>query len=155
MRICCLAAFVVLLTAPASLVRADEQTHRQAAEELFKAMSIDKQMENAMDQTLTMQIKAQPALVPYKGVMRKFFAKHISYAALKEDLIKIYTEEFTEEELRQIVTFYKTPAGKKLVEKSPALLGRCMQLGTNRVAKHEDELKQMIEDEVKKQKDKP
>jgi uncharacterized protein len=152
MRTSCLAV-VALLMAAAPVTRND-RTHRQAAEELFKVMSIDKQMENAMDQTLTMQIKTQPALVPYKEVMRKFFAKHISYAALKDDLIKIYTEEFTEEELRQIVAFYRTPAGKKLVEKSPALLGKCMQLSANRVQKHEDELKQMIEDEAKKQKDK-
>jgi uncharacterized protein len=149
MRTSCLAV-VALLMAAAPVTRND-RTHRQAAEELFKVMSIDKQMENAMDQTMTMQIKMQPALVPYKGVMRKFFAKHISYAALKDDLIKIYTEEFTEEELRQVVAFYRTPAGKKLVEKSPALLGKCMQLSANRVTKHEDELKQMIEDEVKKQ----
>ena len=154
MRTSCLVAFVALLTAATPLVRADAQTHRRAAEELFKTMSIDKQMENAMDQTLALQIQAQPALKPYKDVMRKFFAKHISYSALKDDLVKIYTDEFSEEELRQIITFYKTAAGKKLVEKSPALLGKCMQLGLSRVSKHEDELKQMIEDEVKKQKDK-
>jgi hypothetical protein len=92
--------------------------------------------------------------MPYKEVMRKFFAKYISYAALKDDLVKIYTEEFSEEELRQVVAFYKTPAGKKLVEKSPALMGKWMQLSTNRITKHENELKQMLEDEVKKQKDK-
>jgi hypothetical protein len=153
MRTCGLAAFIILLTAglPA---RADDESHRQAAEELLRAMRVDKQMESALEQTLDVSIKSQPSLKPYREVMRKFFAKHIGYDALKEDLVKIYVEEFTEPELRQILAFYKTPAGKKMVEKSPALMSKSMQLSMERVSKNQDELKQMIEAEVKKRQEK-
>jgi hypothetical protein len=112
------------------------------------------QLKAAVDQMLALQIKQRPALMPYKEVMRKFFAKYLSYAALKDDLVKIYTDEFDENELRQIVKFYKTPAGKKMVARGPALMTKGMQLGVNSVQKHQDELKKMIEDESKKQKDK-
>jgi hypothetical protein len=138
-----------------SFTHADEMSHRQAAEELLQTMKVEKQMETAMNQMLDVQMKAQPALVPYKDVMRKFLDKHISYAALKDELIQIYVDEFTEPELKQIVAFYKTPPGKKIVEKGPALMTKGMQLGVQRVAKHQDELKQMIEEEAKKQKKNP
>jgi hypothetical protein len=154
MKARCLLALVVVISATAPAVRADTQSHRKAAEELFRAMNIDKQMESALNQTLTLQIKQNPQLEPYKEAMRKFFAKHISYEALKDDLVQIYVEEFTEEELRQILAFYQTAAGKKMVEKGPALMGKCMQLGMNRITKHEDELRQTIEAEVKKRQDK-
>jgi hypothetical protein len=155
MKMSYLTGCLVVLTAAAPLVRADEQSHRRAAEELLQAMGMDKQLQSALDQTLALQIKAQPVLLPYRDVMRKFLGKHISYAALKDDLIKIYSDEFSETELRQITAFYKTPAGKKMVDKSPTLMGKSMQLGMQRVAKNQGELKQMIEDEAKKQKEKP
>ena len=147
-------ACLVVLAFTVPCTRADEKSHRQAAEELLRTMDIEKQMDSAINQTLALQIKQQPALTPYKEVMRKFLGKHISYKALKDDLIQIYVDEFTEPELRQISAFYKTPAGKKMVEKGPALIGKSMKLGMERVAKNQDELKQMIQEESKKQKDK-
>jgi hypothetical protein len=148
MRIAFLAACAALLTA-LPCARADDKSHRQAAEELLQTMGVEKQMEAAIDQSLTLQLQQQPALNAYKDVMRKFFAKHISYAALKDDLIQIYVEEFSEPELRQITTFYKTPAGKKMVEKGPALIGKSMKLGMERVKKNLDELRQMIAEAAK------
>lgn len=152
MKTSCLFTCLAVLMVPVPFTRADEKSHRQAAEDLLKTMQIEKQMQTAMNQMLDLQIKTQPGLAPYKDVMRKFLNKHISFAALKDELIQIYVDEFTETELKQISAFYKTPAGKKIVEKGPALVSKGIQLGSQRVAKHQDELRQMIEDEAKKQK---
>lgn len=149
-----LIACLIALTVAVSFTRADKMSHRQATEELLQTMGVAKQLDSSIDQSLAVQVKQNPALTPYKDVMRKFLTKHISYAALKDDLIRIYMEEFTEPEIRQITAFYKTPAGKKLAEKSPTLLGKSMKLGMDRVAKNQDELQQMIQEETKKQKDK-
>ncbi len=154
MRTRCPAAFAVLLAVVAPHARADGPSHREAAENLLQAMNMEKQMQSALDEVLSLQVKTQPALAPYKDVMKKFLNKHLSYAALKDELIKIYVEEFTETELRQATAFYKTPAGKKMAEKNAALMARSMKLGEERVRLHQDELRKMIEDEVKKPKDK-
>ncbi|HTU16556.1 MAG TPA: DUF2059 domain-containing protein [Gemmataceae bacterium] len=147
-------ASLVVLTIIVPCTRADEKSHRQAAEELLQTMGVEKQMDSAITQSLAVQIKQNPALTPYKEVMRKFLSKHLSYAALKDDLIQIYVDEFTEPELQQITAFYKTPAGKKLADKGPALMGKGMKLGMERVAKNQEELKKMIQDEANKPKDK-
>lgn len=150
-----LVAFLIALTIAVTFARADKKSHREATEELLQTMGVEKQLDSSINQSLEVQVKQNPALVPYKDVMRKFLTKHISYAALKDDLIQIYMDEFTEPELRQITAFYKTPAGKKLAEKGPALLGKSMMLGMDRVAQNQEELKQMIQEATKKQKDKP
>lgn len=155
MKASCLCFGVVVLMVHAPFARADEKSHRQAAEELLQTMKVDAQLSTGINQSLDLQIKANPAMAPYKEVMRKFLAKHISFEALKDELVKIYVDEFTEEELKQITAFYKTPAGKKVVEKGPALMGKAMQLGAQRVANHQGELKQMIEEEAKKKKENP
>lgn len=155
MRASCLLACVVVLAVYVPFGRADERSHRQAAEELLQAMKVDVQLNTSINQNLDLQLRAQPALVPYKDVMREFFTKHISYEALKDELVQIYVDEFTQDELKQIAAFYKTAEGKKMIEKSPSLMNKGMQLGMQRVAKHQDELKQMIEDEAKRKKGNP
>src|SRR5262245_39018468 len=82
--------------------QADSKSHKQAAEELLKAMNMDKQMEAAIEQVSTMLTKSQPALAPHKAVLKKFYTKHMSFAALKGDLVKIYTDAFKETELKQL-----------------------------------------------------
>lgn len=39
--------------------------------------------------------------------------------AVGEEMAKVYATDFTEQELKDIVVFYKTPLGKKLLEQEP------------------------------------
>ena len=71
-------------------------------------------------------------------------------SSLQEELLTIYTAEFTEEELKQIVAFYQTPVGKKAIEKLPQLTAKAGQRGVARVQAHQAELQQMIEEEKNK-----
>jgi uncharacterized protein len=143
-----LAVVTVLVSAATSA--ADQKSHRKAAEDLLKVMNVDKQMQTAMDQMLDLQVKSNPQLAPFKDVMKRFFAKHMSWDSLKDDFITIYAEAFTEDELKQITTFYQTPTGKKMVEKLPELMSKGMQLGAKRVQDNQAELRQMLEDEKNK-----
>ncbi|MCX6219801.1 MAG: DUF2059 domain-containing protein [Bacteroidia bacterium] len=43
-------------------------------------------------------------------------------------LIPVYKKHFTQEEVKAIVAFYETPAGKKLAEKTPMVTMESMQL---------------------------
>ncbi len=129
---------------------ADEKSHRKAAEDLLLAMQVDEQLRSSIDQSITLQIKVNPQLAQVKDVFNRFFAKHMSWEALKDDVISMYTESFTEPELKEITAFYRTPTGKKLVEKMPVLTAKGMQLGVSRVQANQGELRQMIEEELAK-----
>ena len=51
---------------------------------------------------------------------------HKEYAAKRSEILdlvsQIYAKHFTEAELKDIVAFYKTPAGKKMVAQEPAAI---------------------------------
>jgi len=43
----------------------------------------------------------------------------LRWESVKEDMISVYTQEFTEQELKKLTAFYQTPVGKKASEKCP------------------------------------
>ena len=143
---------VAILLIAGSTPLADTKSHRKAAEDLLTVMGVETQLQSAIDQTLDMQIKANPQIEPFKDVMKKFFLKYMSWSSLKEDIVTIYVDTFTEKELGEIKAFYLTPTGKKMAQKMPELMGKGMQLGVKRVQDHQDELRQMIQEEAAKPK---
>lgn len=151
MRICMTCAVLGLVLAGASSEAfADEKSHRAAAEDLLESANMEKTAETIIDQAVAAQVKTNPKLKPLEGVMKKFFTKHLGYSAMKEDMIKIYVAEFTEAELKQIAAFNRTPAGKKVLEKMPALMQKGIELGLKRMQENQAELEEMIEEELKK-----
>ena len=49
------------------------------------------------------------------------------------DKIKVYADTFTEEELKGLISFYKSPVGQKFIEKTPELMKRSMELSQKRM----------------------
>lgn len=128
----------------------DDKSHRAAAEDLLKASNTEKAMQDATEQMMALQLRARPNLEPIRDVVRRFLDKHVSYSALKDDLIKLYMAEFTEAELKEMAAFYRTPTGRKAVERMPALFQKGAELGVKRVQENSAELRQMIDEELKK-----
>lgn len=126
---------------------ADQRAH-DAAAELFAAIDMPKVMDQAVEQTLVVQMKANPAMQPYEAVFRRFFAKYLSYEAIKEDLAQMYMQSFSADELAQLSAFYKTELGRKTLETMPELMRKGGELGMSRVQAHLPELRTMIEAEA-------
>jgi uncharacterized protein len=137
---------IVVALGQMTAVRADEKSHRQAAENLLGLMNMDKLLTDSLDQMLQMQMKQNPAIAAYEPQMRAFFAKYMSWASLKEDMVKIYMAEFSEQELKELLAFYQTPVGKKTIQKMPSLLAKGAELGQQRVQQHLPELQQAIQE---------
>jgi hypothetical protein len=127
-----------------TLVRADEASHKAAAESLLALMDMDKLMSQSVDQMLQMQVKQNPSIAPYEAQMKAFLNKYMSWASMKDDMVKIYTGEFTEQELKDLTAFYKTPLGKKTVEKMPQLMVKGAELSQKRMQEHLPELQSSI-----------
>jgi len=146
---CAFAASLVLAPSPC---HADETSHRKAAEEMLLAMNTDKVMQTMVDEMLDLQTKQNPTLAPYKAVMKKFLTKHLGWDSLKDDMVKLYVESFTEAELKEMTRFYKTPVGRKAIEQLPKLTAKGAQLGVEKVQANLAELQRMIAEEEKKNK---
>ncbi len=47
---------------------------------------------------------------------------------MKEEYITLYSETYTEPELKDMIAFYKTPSGQAFIKKQPEVLKRSFEL---------------------------
>jgi hypothetical protein len=128
-----------------SALRADEVSHKKAAESLLALMGMETLLSQSVDQMLAMQVQQNPAVAPYQAQMKTFLSKYMSWSSLKDDMAQIYMTEFTEAELNDLTKFYQTPLGKKTVQKMPALMAKGAEMGQKRMQEHLPELQAAIQ----------
>ena len=92
-----------------------------------------------------MQVQQNPAIAPYRTEMKAFLSKYMSWASMKDDMVKLYVNEFTEAELKELSAFYQTPIGKKSLQKMPTLMAKSAEMAQRRVQEHLPELQASIE----------
>src|SRR5215472_2736465 len=132
------------------VVLGDEQSHRKAAENLLIVMEVDKSLPKIAEQVVETQLQQNPQLAPQRDVLQRFLNKYLNWESVKEDTITAYAQEFTEQELKKLTEFYKTPVGKKASEKMPRLAFISGQIGLRQAQAHQTELRQMIEEQKNK-----
>lgn len=127
-----------------------DTTARYEAEILMDLVDMKSTLDQTIDQTLELEMKQNPSLTPYQEVMNKFLKKHLGYDVVKSDLIRIYADAFTANELRDINAFYRTETGKKSIRLAPHLFSEGVQIGRQRIQQNVKELQSMIEAEAKR-----
>lgn len=148
-----LAVLSVLFFPAAARCAEATPSQRQAARELLLLAGTAQAMNAAAEAMVDAQAKANPAMEPYRDVMLTWMRKYVTYEALEPKLIDLYTESFTEAELRELIAFYKTPVGHKALEKLPELMQEGALMGTELAQQHTDELRTMLQarqDELEK-----
>ncbi len=144
-------ALVLGLTlAFAPLAHASPASHEAAVRNFFKVAKMDELMNATLVQLTDVQVNANPAMAPFKGVLLQFFTKYMSWKSLEPDLVKLYVKEFSEAEIGEITKFYQTPTGMKVMKKLPELSAQGAAIGQARVQEHIGELQEMIAAEDKK-----
>ena len=127
----------------------ERSTHAQAALDLLELMHVERTVMDAVDIMLKAQMSGNPSLVPFEDIMRAFLMKHLSWESVGDDYIGIYTNAFTEAELRELVGFYRTELGQKVISTLPALMQQGAALGQAKVQEHKDELTHLITKRVR------
>jgi uncharacterized protein len=56
-----------------------------------------------------------------RAVLREFMDEHFRYEEMEPDFIRMYTDAYTEEEIRGLTAFYRTPLGQRLIETLPEI----------------------------------
>jgi len=125
-----------------------------AAQELFKALKLQSGLSDTANAMIDSEIGRNPGLTPYREVMVGWLKKYMTWEAMQPELTKMYTETFTEAELKQMAQFYASPAGQKSLEKLPEMMQRTAMTGARISQPHQDELRAAMEaksEELKKQ----
>lgn len=140
---------MALLLAASQITLADTASEKEAAE-LMEAVGMKSALEQSMEQMLDVQINNNPSLAPFRSVMLTFFKKYMSYESLKPDIIRIYADAFTAQELKDIRDFYGSKTGQKAIKLMPQLMRQGGEIGAKRVQAHIGELETMIKAEAER-----
>jgi hypothetical protein len=72
------------------------------------------------------------------------------FSELTEEVARLYAANFTEQELKDILAFYKTTAGKKLLAEQPKIVDTSMKFAQEWANKLSDQVIAKMRDELKK-----
>lgn len=120
----------------------------KASEELVIAMKTEEGWQDLLNNMVELQAKQVPGMIEFKDVFEDFFKKYMSWDSIKYEFMKMYTEEFTVNEIKQITEFFKSPVGEKYALKVPLLYKKAAGIGRKRVQDNALELKIMIENKM-------
>jgi len=77
----------------------------------------------------------------------------MSWEKMEPEYIKLFSEVYTEDELKAIVEFYKTPAGQSMLKKQPLLMQKSMVISQKQMQALMPEIQKMsqeFKDSIKK-----
>jgi hypothetical protein len=111
-----------------------------AARELFRALKLEESLTNTTTAMVDSEISHNPALAPYRDVMLAWLRKYMTWDAMLPELTRLYSETYTEGEMKTLTMFYSSPLGQKSIAKTPDLLSRTAQIGAKISQPHSAEL---------------
>ena len=131
-------AMICFIVLGATAVLADEASHKKAVLKLLEVNN----MKDTMDQTaksmlgmVAEQYEAAAANLPpdvrntiyeARDECMKWLLSELSWEKMKDYLIEVNMQVFTEEEINGLVQFYESPLGQKILKKTPDLFQAAM-----------------------------
>jgi len=81
--------------------------------------------------------------------LRQLFMQKIDLSQVMQEVaLVVYDKNFTESEMQDIITFYKTPTGKKTLQALPAVMSESMEMTTALITPPlSDIMKQVLQEE--------
>jgi hypothetical protein len=135
----------------ASPAKADEASKTAKAEELLQLAQGDQMMKMMEPMMKSMMAQADKDMTAEQrakaGEMRDKIMALVaaSLNKAKPAMVKVYTDSYTEEEIDGILAFYKSPAGKALLQKMPEVMQRMAPVMIQMMNDMQPEIKAMME----------
>lgn len=140
---------------------ADEDRARRLAEDILEETNTRAMLEGMRGQ-LTGVIEAQlaklhqddPALESTKRMQKRIIDllfNEMSWEKMKDQYISIYTSVFTEDELKDLLRFYRSRLGRKFTEKMPAVMEASIKISQAQMERIMPEMQKLIKEAVEEE----
>lgn len=157
-RVCAFLLLSMLTCAPAAL--ADEAAKAAHIDEIFRLTKMDNLQKQIMDQVKGMT----PSFMAESGIpsdarkigeelanqIAELCQQRLTWDILKPEYAKLYSDTFTEEEVAEIAAFYRTPGGQALVNKTPLMMNRSMEIVRERITELMPEVNRLTRESLEK-----
>jgi hypothetical protein len=155
-----IATCMMALVMAGAYANAQEKTRQELAEELMTLTNAKQNIEQSFAQIKQMMVSqiqkmATPAgeagaakekLAQEMNQMMDLIGKELSWDNMKDDYINLWADVYTDQELKDIIAFYKTPSGQAMVKKQPELMKRSMEVSQKVMAKIMPKIQAMAKD---------
>ena len=160
---CCLLLIVALalgfnfylkdLQADLDRQRAEEQTLKdQFSAKAFQAANLDayKSQMAEMEESFGSLLRQLPSDTEVPGLLeditRTGLGSGLEFEEIKlePEMVKLYTNGFSEAELKELLAFYQTPVGRKVLEQMPQLMAHSAQLTQARLQQAVPEVDRLL-----------
>ena len=140
------AAFAIVVVTAILFIAAgySSKSRREAAAELLMVSHLEETLLEGSANKVDDMIQQNPALASYRDVLVKWGEKVFTRETIAVRLAALFSELFTESELREMAAFYKSPTGQKVTALTPEVMRRCALIGAEVAQEHKLELEQMI-----------
>jgi hypothetical protein len=127
-----------------------------AAKELVATIKLGEQFTSLMPTIMT---TLKPAIVQGRANVERDYDAMIpmllqSFQSRMDELsdavVKVYASNFTADDLRTLIVFYKTPVGQKFLQKTPLLAQQTMAVGQQFGRSVASEIRTRMIDELRK-----
>lgn len=152
LRVHVAALFLVIalpaLAQDAPAPEAPSPSHLAAAHELLEVIGGQAMMQDMMTTTMSMVMGQNPEMELFADIIETWFAEAMDWQAMAPRMAAIYAETYTEAEMKELTAFFRTPTGRKSLEKTPELMERGALLGNEMVDAHAPELERRIAERI-------
>ena len=125
---------IIVIFILCSVANADQVSKRAITEELLKVTNVEQtkkllfgQMRTIMEQEFT-KMGAPEDMRPILDKYTNKILKLVQDSIRQEDYVSIYMQTFSEEELKALVAFYKSPVGQAYIKKMPILIQKSSEM---------------------------
>ncbi|MBF7729455.1 DUF2059 domain-containing protein [Pseudomonas sp. N040] len=145
----------LLLTLISTQAMADAASHAAAAKQLLKLVNADQIASpwyGQVNQMFAQRFAEAQAPESKKAVLESYQAKAdatldkaVGWDKLEPEMVKLYTGGFSEAELKELIAFYQSPLGQKVLKQMPALFSESMKMTQTRLEPVVPQVNQLLE----------
>nr|WP_298138288.1 DUF2059 domain-containing protein [uncultured Pseudomonas sp.] len=137
-------------------VLADSNSHAADAERFLQLAHADKLVVPVYAQVQQMFAQRfaeshapknkQALLESYQAKANIALDNAVGWDKIKPDMVKLYTSNFSEAELKELIAFYESPLGQKVLLKVPALTAQSARLTQSKLEQAVPEVNKLLAD---------
>ncbi|HOE00130.1 MAG TPA: DUF2059 domain-containing protein [Kiritimatiellia bacterium] len=118
--------------------------HQQLAERLVDALRVGPLCTESLHAIVGEAVAVEPRLAGKESELLTFLEEHVGWETLKPAAVALYKARFSEEDLREIVRFYESDAGRRFMEGTMDVAGDIMDLVDRRVKAVSDDWEVLV-----------
>lgn len=142
------------------ILPADELTKAQKIEEYLRLTKVDESLKQALDLNykqiksgllqqifgLNLNASQQKQIDELTTELNQLVGEGLSWEKLKPEYVKLMAEMFSEEELDDLLQFYRSKTGKALIAKSPEMMTKASSISQMRMAEMTPQIQKLMKD---------